>query len=127
MPGENRKRKRMVPIRLSDEEFERVEHKACALGMTVPAFLRELAQKQRVHSPVIDREGAAALSRQIRAIGNNINQLTKLAHTEKVTVVQLDDVRMELNALRQQLSSLLQNKQTASSTTVSEKQQNKTV
>ena len=45
MGSENRARQRMVPIRLSDAEYERLKTKADKVGQTVPAFLRELAEE----------------------------------------------------------------------------------
>ncbi|GMA66214.1 MobC family plasmid mobilization relaxosome protein (plasmid) [Alicyclobacillus fastidiosus] len=126
MGSENRKRQRMVPIRLSDEEFERLERKADKVGLTVPAFLRELAIRQRVKSPVIDRDGAVEIGKQIRAIGNNLNQLTRLSHDGTIEVVELKETRQELHEVWRLLNSVLQATQTVSSTTAREKQKNET-
>lgn len=125
MGSENRKRARAVYIRLSDAELERVQEKAEKVGMTVPSFLRELALKQTVHSPVIDKEGALEIGRQIRAIGNNLNQLTHLAH-DGLPITGLDELRKELNALRLQLSSAIQNRPIDSLTTARKRQRNVT-
>lgn len=106
MPGENRKRQKKVTIRLADEEYEAVEEKADKAGLTVPAFLRELALRQKIRPPLIDKEGATELSKQIWAIGNNINQLTKMAHQGKVQVLDLHQMNLELNRLGSLLSFL---------------------
>ncbi|WP_342480387.1 hypothetical protein NST07_25570 [Paenibacillus sp. FSL L8-0340] len=43
MGSENRKRNNMVPIRLSDEEFEIISKKAAIAEVTIPYYLRFLA------------------------------------------------------------------------------------
>lgn len=109
--SENRKRQRMVPIRLSDEEFERCKEKADVLGLSVPGFLRELALQQKVkppHPPLIEREGALEIARELRAIGNNINQLAKRAN-EGTRVVELSAVQKELAEIWRRLSSKVPN------------------
>ena len=111
MASENRRRQRMVPIRLSDEEYERLKDKADAVGVTVPAYLRELALRGRVRSPLIDREGALEIGRQIRAIGNNLNQLAKKAN-EGAAVVHLGEVLEEVHEIRRRLNSLQRNQPT---------------
>lgn len=98
----------MVPIRLSDEEFERCKEKADALGKSVPAFLRELALRQKVAAPrppFVDREGAQEIARELRAIGNNVNQLARRANEGAVRVVELDAVQKELAEIWRLLSS----------------------
>lgn len=123
--SENRKRQRVVTIRLSDRELEALQGKAEKVEMTVPGFLRELALKQAVRSPLIDREGAIEIGKQIRAIGNNLNQLTRYAHEGK-PIEGLHEMRKELHDLRLQLSSLIQKAQTDSSTTARKRQRNVT-
>lgn len=105
--SENRKRNRMVSIRLSEEEYANLEEKAKYLGRTVPAFLRELALAKKVRQPLVDREGALEIAKQIRAIGNNLNQLSKHAN-QGTKVIDLTNVREELSQVWQLLSSRIQ-------------------
>ncbi|MGE6416066.1 plasmid mobilization protein [Planococcus kocurii] len=62
--GENRKDNRQIKFRVNDLEFQKLEQMAQASGMSVPTFCKKQAQ------------GA----RQLRAIGNNVNQLSKRAN-----------------------------------------------
>lgn len=106
--SENRKRQRMVPIRLSDEEFERCREKADALGLSVPSYLRKLAIHQKVkppRAPLVDREGALEIARELRAIGVNVNQLAKRVNAGALQAVGLDEVRKELAEIWRRLSS----------------------
>jgi hypothetical protein len=106
--SENRRRPRMVPIRLSDEEFERVREKADRLSLSVPGYLRELALQQKVKSPrppLVDREAGLEIARELRAIGNNVNQLARRANEGAVRVVELDAVQKELAEIWRRLNS----------------------
>ena len=60
-------------------------------------------------SPKIDREGAFEIARQLRAIGNNVNQLSKRANEGKaIPSEELQDVQKELHALWQQFNLAIQ-------------------
>src|SRR5438270_313338 len=48
--------------------------------MSVPNFCKKKAQGARMRPPKIDREGAFEIARQLRAIGNNVNQLSERAN-----------------------------------------------
>lgn len=92
-------------MRLTDEEYEMLSVKAAATEKTIPTFLRELGLNQDIEPPLIRKEDATEIAKQIRMIGNNLNQLTKLAHQGQIRVVQADDARRELERLWQLLSS----------------------
>lgn len=107
--GENRNESRQVKFRVSDLEFERLEQMAKAFQMSVPAFCKKKAQGVRMRPPKMDREGAFEVARQLRAIGNNVNQLSRRANEgNAIPKGELQDVQKELHALWQQLSSALQ-------------------
>ncbi|MDC3422863.1 plasmid mobilization relaxosome protein MobC [Aquibacillus koreensis] len=105
--SENRKRRKMVSIRLSEEEFTDLKEKADTLGETVPAFLRKKALGQRVRSPLVDREAGLEMAKQLRAIGNNVNQIARKVN-QGDPQVDLTAIRKELNEIWQSLSSKLQ-------------------
>lgn len=107
--GENRKDNRQIKFRVSDHEFEELEQMAKALQMSVPAFCKAKAQGAKMRPPKIDREGALEIAKQLRAIGNNVNQLSRRANEGyAVRQSELQAVQKELQALWQQLSSALQ-------------------
>lgn len=103
--SENRNRNNSVHVRLTGEEYEKLSAKAAAAEKTLPTFLRELGLNQEIESPLIRKEDATEIARQIRMIGNNLNQLTKLAHQGQIRVVEVDVARRELERLWQLLSS----------------------
>ena len=77
------KRKTRLNLRLDDKEFELLKAKAEGFGLPLAKFVRVSLlglpePAKRIHDlPVID----AALLRQLVSMGNNVNQLTRYAHT----------------------------------------------
>ncbi|MEB9863099.1 MobC family plasmid mobilization relaxosome protein, partial [Bacillus cereus] len=107
--GENRKENRQIKFRVSDLEFQKLEQMAKGSGMSVPTFCKKKAQGARMAPPKIDREGAFEIARQLRAIGNNVNQLSRRANEGKaIPAEELQDVQKELHALWQQFNLAIQ-------------------
>ena len=83
IPNEKIKRQSRLNLRLSDSEFEMVQSKAKGFGLPLAKFVRvsllDLPKPiKRTHDlPIVDPN----LYRQLVSIGNNINQLTRYAHT----------------------------------------------
>lgn len=103
--GANRKENRQINFRVSEAEFERLEQIASDVGMSVPSFCKKKAQGARVNPPKIDREGALEMARQLRAIGNNVNQITKRANEGgAIPKEELQSIQKELQALWQQFN-----------------------
>ena len=89
------KRQTRLNLRLSDLEYAQVLQKAEGFGLPLAKFVRVSLlglpePAKRIHDlPVID----AALLRQLVSIGNNVNQLTRYAHTVSL------DPKQTLNTL----------------------------
>ncbi|MFP3846846.1 MobC family plasmid mobilization relaxosome protein [Priestia filamentosa] len=107
--SENRNERRQVKFRVSDDEFERLEQMATEFQMSVPKFCKMKAQGARMRPPKIDREGAFEVARQLRAIGNNVNQLSKRANEGgAVPGEELQVIERELKMIWQQFSAAIQ-------------------
>src|SRR5699024_12630599 len=78
--GENRNDNRQIKFRVSDHEYEGLGQTANNFPMSVPAFAKKRALGYRMKPPKVDKWGASEIAKQLRAIGNNVNQLTKRAH-----------------------------------------------
>ena len=89
------KRKTRLNLRLDDKEFELLKAKAEGFGLPLAKFVRVSLlglpePAKRIHDlPEID----AALLRQLVSMGNNVNQLTRYAHTVSL------DPKQTLNTL----------------------------
>ena len=95
MAEEKELRQTRLNLRLSNNEYELVKSRAEAFGLPMAKFFRvsllDLPKpSKRIHDlPVID----AALLRQLVSMGNNVNQLTRYAHTVSL------DPKQTLNTL----------------------------
>lgn len=107
MPGqrgsETRQRQKMYTIRWSPEEAQRLEEIAAASGCGKADVLRRLIAYD--HSRIIPTR---ELARQIRAVGNNLNQIAQALNTLQKrggdlaastdTLAQLDQVNADFRA-----------------------------
>src|SRR5699024_11863608 len=82
--GENRKDNRQIKFRVSDHEYEELEQTANNFHMSVPAFAKKRALGYRMKPPKVDKSGAIEIAKQLRAIGNNVNQLRSEEHTSEL-------------------------------------------
>jgi uncharacterized protein (DUF1778 family) len=66
-------------VRLTDEEMAAIRAAAQAAGLRVSEFIRRAALDRKI---VVRQESAygVSLAHQLRHLGINLNQLTKLAH-----------------------------------------------
>lgn len=102
----NRKESRQVNFRVNDLEYERLEQMAKIVSMTVPNFCKKKAQGARMRPPKIDGDGAKEISRQLRGIGTNVNQLAKRVNAD--SDVELRVIHEDLNAINKELEAIWQ-------------------
>jgi hypothetical protein len=85
-----RKRFRSVCFRLTQEEWEKLDKKVAEMGIPKGTYLRNLAS--RILLKPIPDEKLIEILKQMRHIGNNINQLTIVANkTGNIDMVLLKD------------------------------------
>ena len=89
---------------LSEKEKNIIEVKAKKLNMTITKFIISSCLKDKI---VIVNE-LDKVGTELRRIGNNINQLTRLANEKIITVIDLKELRMEVNNVWQLLKQLVQ-------------------
>ncbi|SDB28705.1 mobilisation protein (MobC) [Ruminococcaceae bacterium FB2012] len=87
MPRNQTKR---VTIRLTPEEYDRLMWKRIeAAGLT----WREFIFKMCTEGKVVSNEALRELNKELRYQGNNLNQLTRLAHQGEIKVIDLSELR----------------------------------
>ena len=66
-------------VHVSDEEYNAIKEQAAATGLSVSTYIRSLAKGKvlKVRPP----ETYINILRQLSAIGNNINQIAKVANS----------------------------------------------
>ena len=91
-----------IHIRVSKKEKDLIVKKASKSKMNVSEFLIESANSVNIN--VFDENNK--IETELRRIGNNINQLTKLANSGIIKCVDLSNVKGELRDIWQLLNSL---------------------
>ena len=87
MPRNQTKR---VTIRLTPEEYDTLMWKRIeAAGLT----WREFIFKMCTEGKVVSKDALRELNKELRYQGNNLNQLTRLAHQGEIKVVDLSELR----------------------------------
>src|SRR5699024_11071622 len=104
--GENRKDNRQIKFRVSDHEYEELEQTANNFHMSVPAFGKKLELRYRMKRHKVDKSEAIKIGKQLRAISNNVNQLTKRANASngKIDREELQTIKKELHKIWQQFN-----------------------
>ena len=93
-----------INIRLTEKEKSIIESKAKKLNMTLTKFIVSSCLKDKI----VIVNGLDKIDTELRRIGNNINQLTRLANEKIITVIDLKELRMEVNNIWQLLKQLVQ-------------------
>lgn len=75
----NRTRKNQVKVYLDDKEKAKLEKLITRSKITKSEYIR----KSILEKEIIVVEDIKELVKQLKAVGNNLNQLTKIANTEK--------------------------------------------
>src|SRR5699024_8250270 len=104
--GENMKDNRQIKFRVSDHEYEELEQTANNFHMSVPAFAKKRAMGYRMKPPKVDKSGAIEIAEQLRAIGNNVNQITSRENASKgkIDSEELQANKKELHEIWQQFN-----------------------
>src|SRR5699024_7298946 len=104
--GENRKDSRQIKFRVSDHEYEELEQTANNNHMRVPAIANKQALRYSMKPTKVDKSEAMEIAKQLRAIGNNVNQLTRRANASngKIDSEELQAIKKEFHEIWQQFN-----------------------
>ena len=97
-----RKRTKRIEVYFSEEEYRHFRKNVYLSGYTASEYIRALVAGQHLKARPV--EETAALRRQLAAIGNNLNQIAKVANYSH-TVSPEDAAKIE--AARTELWNLL--------------------
>lgn len=92
-----------IEIRLTPEEKARIINNSVKAKTTISDYMIRSATNNEI--VVIDN--LDELINQLRKLGNNVNQLTKLANGRVITCVELEGVKKELSRIWQSLNLLI--------------------
>ena len=91
-------------FRVNEKEYNKIKSKIEKSNLNTSEYLLRTAMKKEII--VID--GLEEIIIQLRKIGNNINQLTKLCNQGRLTNINLEDVKKEMKSIWQLLNLLIQ-------------------
>lgn len=92
-----------IEIRLTPEEKKKIINNSVKANTTISEYLIKSATKKEI--VVINDLDKLVI--QLRKLGNNVNQLTKLANGRVITCAELEGVKKELSKIWQSLNSLI--------------------
>ena len=101
-----RKKTRDVHIRISEDALSLIKKKADEAGLSLTDYLTYCGGGKQIFIV----EGIDELARQHRALGNNINQLTRLANSGQIQVVNLGEFLAEYQSIGKAIIEILDRK-----------------
>lgn len=109
---ENRKRNNQIKIYLNDEEVKLLERKSIIFGKNKSEFLRHSIIRTDPVELKNFNENFEKLILQYKAIGNNINQLSRAVNQGRVKIesIEFEKLRIEVNNLWVSLKLLKEGK-----------------
>lgn len=101
---DNATKKRRLSIKLTQEDWEGIHHKAEQAHKNLTDYVTSVCLGKNI--VVID--GLAAVLKEQKAIGRNLNQLATLANMGRVSVADLQNATAAFTAINSTLQELLQ-------------------
>ena len=89
------KKDRVFTVRFTEEQFHHIQEKSERAMMSPSNYIRATAMRGRVNV-ILDGKSVA---RELKAIGNYLNQLTVLANMGQINAVFLEQVHEDLSKL----------------------------
>ena len=94
----------IMKFRATEEEKDRIMKKVDASGLSISEYLRRCALDKKI----VAVNGLDDVARELRAIGNNLNQIARAVNSGYIQAVNLQETEEVLGQLWQSLNSLQQ-------------------
>ena len=99
-----------MSIRVSERERRHIEEKAMAIGLAASAYIRTMALDGGNVDTTI-HEDRQKLMHELSAIGNNINQIARMANTNLfISKSDVQDVKEQLRQIQRLLMQYIRSK-----------------
>lgn len=92
-----------IRVRVTPEEKEIITKKALSSYRLLSDYMRDCA----LDKEIIAVTGLDDMAKELRRIGNNLNQMTVLAHQNKAQFFNLEELKMEVGHIWQYVNSSL--------------------
>ncbi len=94
-----------VNFRITDKELQKIKEKAKRSNMNLTKYLTVCA----LNKDIVVIENLKQFQVELRRIGNNLNQLTRLCNEGIITCLELENIKKQVNEIWQLLNLLIQN------------------
>ena len=92
-----------IEMRVTPEEKMYIVSKSQKANLSITEFLIKSSNQNKI----IVIQGLPKIAEELRRIGNNINQLTKLSNSKIINCVDLEETKKELQKIWQSLNLLI--------------------
>jgi len=100
--GMTRSKSKLMNFRVTQEDHERIHRRAKRAGLSLSGYLMKAAMQREI----IVIEGLKEAAKELRKIGVNINQLTRLCNEGRIECLELKGVKAQLEEIWRFLNSL---------------------
>ena len=104
----NRKERKQISFRVSEDEYLKLQQSAETLNMSVPAFVKKKAQGSRLVSPKFDKETRQSIAKDLSMLGANANQIAKYCNQHQHEAPNYEALERNVKALRERLDEIWQ-------------------
>lgn len=98
-----RKRNVTITVRCTEDERDKIKARAAKHGLKLSDFVLRLALGKRI----VVADGLDEAVRQMKAVGNNANQIARAVNEGRLQTVQLGEVRQALYLIYGRLGEIL--------------------
>lgn len=105
MVEKKQNKNRHFNFRVNEKEYNKIKRQIEKSKLNTSEYLLRTAMDK----DIIVVDGLEEIIMQLRKIGNNINQLTKLCNQGRIRNINLEDVKKEMKSIWQLLNLLIQN------------------
>ena len=89
-------------FRVTDQDFMRIVSLAKKSNLSMSEFLRRASTNKKIN--VV--EGLGEFSKELRAVGRNLNQLTRLCHQGRLECLDLSGIKQNIAAITEKINEL---------------------
>ena len=102
----NRKERKQISFRVSEDEYLKLQQSAETLNMSVPAFVKKKAQGSRLVAPKFDKETRQSIAKDLSKLGANANQIAKYCNQHQHETPNYEALERNISELRERLDEV---------------------
>ena len=104
----NRKERKQISFRVSEDEYLKLQQSAETLNMSVPAFVKKKAQGSRLVAPKFDKKTRQSIAKDLSMLGANANQIAKYCNQHQYEAPNYEALEFNISKLREKLDEIWQ-------------------